>query len=109
MSRKRNASEIELNFDGLTDSVTNLVGVLILLVVLLVGVTSSKALSLNAERSESSGTKKVEELIVLQRATELLRIQIANVDQQISKIEAELPELESKVNNLIGQVTATKK
>ena len=39
---KRRNSGVEFNFDGLTDAVTNLVGSLILLVVLILAVTTPK-------------------------------------------------------------------
>lgn len=44
MKRERRQDGIELNFDGLADAVTNLVGTLILLVVLVVGLTRDAAL-----------------------------------------------------------------
>ena len=40
MAREQHASNTTLNFDGLTDVVTNLVGALILLVILLFGLTT---------------------------------------------------------------------
>jgi hypothetical protein len=109
MGRSRRNDELEINFDGLTDSVTNLVGALILLVVLIVGVTKAlptantppppiapQGWELPAE------TRTIEEL---QRKVNLLTAHVARLDQEINQYEQSIvPNLEKQVEELIDDV-----
>ena len=100
MARRRK-SEIELNFDGLTDSVTNLVGALILIVLLMIGVTTSSAPSAPApaQRPAPVGSESAEQLLM---KIEYIRAQIRAVRNEQDSIAAELSAARVKVGELSG-------
>ena len=105
MAGKRRRSQVELNFDGLTDSVTNLVGALVLIVVLLIGVTreaiysAPTAAEVPAEEA-AEGPKSVEELFT---QVEILREQIRRTDLGIRKNEAQIPKYQAQVQQLVNR------
>jgi hypothetical protein len=107
MSRRR-SQEIELNFDGLTDAVTNLVGALILLIVLVLGVTKVAGRGATSANqpvprwdsfapSQTDGPKPVQPLL---RQIELLRRDIAVTDQQMKELELVMDELRQKYREM---------
>lgn len=96
MARVNRNSQVELNFDGLTDSVTNLVGTLILLVVLVMGL-SKKSGGARPDPT-SDAPRPIEELI---GRVESLRAELAAIDREISDIEqVRLPELRKQISDL---------
>jgi len=106
MARSSRESDLELNFDGLTDATTNLVGALILLVILLVGVTVAKPepgvgqvrpAPIEPEPS-IEGPRSVDELL---RQAELLRAEIAAVDNEIKLLEDRLPALRDRAQAVL--------
>lgn len=88
-----------MNLDSLTDTVTNLAGALVLLVILVLGLTRSGALrppaAGGAERSERSIERLVEQV-------NRMRLEIKLVDQQVRSVEEELPKLRERVKELRG-------
>lgn len=109
MPRQRRNSAIELNFDGLTDSVTNLVGALILLVVLLLAITkeiplnATPAMQGAARPAPLDGSKTIDELWL--QVTQL-RLQIKAADQYIATAEARVEELGAQAATLIERSRA---
>lgn len=106
-ARKRN-SELQLNFDGLTDSVTNLVGDLILLVVLLIGVTKeavrAPAESLSIETGENKKAPK--SIVPLLDRINLLQSELQQVHREVAQLEGRLPDLRAEVEQLLRQAAA---
>lgn len=98
MTRKARTSQIEINFDGLTDSVTNLVGSLILILVLLIGLTTSGSYS-----NVPPGTvvsQPLEEPLEGTRSVRTLRLQIEELLSQIEQSDAEISSHEEKMRSL---------
>lgn len=77
-----------LNFDSLTDTVTNLAGALILLVVLILGITG---------QGEASRTEPLLEQL------EQLRVEIQSVDQETRQIEDALRVLQQRLDRVADQ------
>lgn len=107
MARRRRASDIEFNFDGLTDSVTNLVGALILLVVLLIGV-SREAVSQTQPRPQPEppkpgGDKSIRP--ILERVN-LLKGELAAMDGQIRTFEVRIAEQQQRIDELLAKLQA---
>jgi len=97
MARQSRSTKVELNFDGLTDAVTNLTGTLILLVVLMLGIT-------RAVTKEGSGGyrggKPVDPL--LQQVT-ALEMQINAIDEEISRLQRDLPVWQRRARELLDK------
>lgn len=104
MARKRRNSQTELNFDGLTDSVTNLVGAMILLVVLLIGLTK-RAVPDQPPHAANSATQQTDvgEMNQLLLQVESLMVAIQQTDQEIKDLEAEVPQLRAQVETLFEE------
>lgn len=104
MARNSRRSRANLNFDGLTDAVTNLTGAMILLVVLLLGITREA-------QPESEGgppPQPVVEVVPidpLMQQAKLLKAQIQAIEAQIETIEREIPALEDEVKRLTEQAS----
>jgi len=98
MARRQRNQKTELNFDGLTDAVTNLTGTLILLVVLLFGITTET----RPERATGGRpvAEDLEPIGPLLEQVEVLKLQIEMVDRQIHRLEQGLPELQARVQKL---------
>ena len=98
MSNRRIQSEFGINFDGLTDAVTNLVGALILLIVLILALTKSAGNTSagSATRWDTfapameSGPVPLQPLL---RQIVLLQQNIAITNQQMTDLEATMAEL----------------
>ncbi len=104
MANRRNTG-FELCFDSMTDLITNLAGGLILLVLLLLGVTR-EIRSAPADPDERNGADP-KSLAPLRTRINLLRSEIAAVEQNLKNLEAKLPQLRRQVQELIdraGQV-----
>ena len=99
MARRHHAQKTITNFDGLTDAVTNLVGTLILLVVLILGITTQGQ---PRNRPDDSPTQETETLSIepLVRRIEMIRLEIRQVDSQTRQIEQALPGLEERIRQL---------
>jgi len=100
----RRSNELELNFDGLTDSITNLVGALIILVVLLVAITRpasdnrpSPGETRASDVTDSQGEKTAEEML---RQVQTLRQQIQSADREIAAMERRLREAQTRSQSL---------
>lgn len=103
MSRQVRSNDIELNFDGLTDSVTNLVGSLILLVVLVVGLTS-EVRPKELPKAASEEVKAERSIASLIEQVEILSQQIRSVDQEVRTIEGRMPDHQQRIQTLLGKV-----
>lgn len=100
----RRASVVALNFDGLTDSVTNLAGSLILVTLLLMGITTDYVRPAIVtpppeERAEDQlADQPIDGLI---REVEVLRGQVTAADAEIVRLEQELARLRIRARDLI--------
>lgn len=105
-----------MNFDGLTDSVTNLVGNLILIVVLMLGLTKEvtrteppQAVSVSAPASLPppirTGTRRVEHLLL---QAETLKAAIAQVDRDLGELEKQVPELQGRAEAVLKKARGGK-
>jgi hypothetical protein len=95
------STSIRFNFDSLTDTVTNLSGTLILIVVLVLGLTREMLPTIISppppEPSKEAGGKPIAPLLW---EIEQLKLQIRAVDEQIRNLETVLPELQQTVEEL---------
>lgn len=97
MAQVRNYDSVNVNFDGLTDSVTNLVGALILLVVLLVGITTKAVQDVPTPASvgESQAgqlpvNELLEQVVVLQAQLDHANQHVQIVAQQVADVQRQL-------------------
>ena len=97
MAQVRNNYNVNVNFDGLTDSVTNLVGALILLVVLLVGITTKAVQDAPTPASVSESQvgqlpvdELLEQVVVLQAHLDNANQQVRIVAQQVADVQRQL-------------------
>jgi predicted ATP-grasp superfamily ATP-dependent carboligase len=104
----RRQTTLELNFDSLTDTITNLCGGLILIVVLVVTISHPK-------KSGTPNLPPPDNKLGAESAIDKLldRIQTMSVDaqqvqQQIQGVEARLPEIEEQIEQLKQQAMAKK-
>jgi hypothetical protein len=92
---------IQFNFDSLTDTITNLSGTLILIVVLVLGLTRAVTREVVPPPPPGppgqAGGKPIAPLL---RQVEQLKLQIRAVDQEVGSLEAILPELQQAVEDL---------
>src|SRR4051812_22628226 len=113
MARAPRNDAVEMNFDGLTDSITNLVGNLILIVVLMYGVTSEvtigeppQAVAAPAAQRlpppARTGTKHVSELLL---QIEVLQAGISEVDREMKELEQRVPDLQSRAEAILRKAT----
>ena len=94
---------VELNFDGLTDSVTNLVGSLILLVVLVVAVTGPKVAGIEELPPPDNEPGAEQEVDLLLEQIRVLKLEVQTVDRDIQGMEARLPEIAAELDELRRQ------
>lgn len=107
MARRKRDSELDLNFDGLTDTVTNLVGNLLLIVVLLIGITRDAVYSPPTPTpAATAGESDEDETNRLLRQAELLRALIDGAGRQMGELQRELPELRKQVEGLLDKPKA---
>lgn len=96
----RRKSPVEWNFDGLTDSITNLAGSLVLLVVLVFAVTKPRQAGLEEpslpEKTVGAETP-IEDLV---HQIHSLRTEVEEVNGQTEQIEARLPAIAADVEAL---------
>ncbi|NQT16475.1 MAG: cell envelope integrity protein TolA [Planctomycetes bacterium] len=97
MTRRRRSESVVLNCDGLTDAVTNLTGTLILLVVLIFGITTEARIAPPSEAGEAHEGRPIDPLV---EETEILKLQIQQVDREIRRLEGDLPRLEQQAEDL---------
>jgi hypothetical protein len=99
MSR-RQKPRVELNFDGLTDSIMNLAGSLILLVVLVFAITKAK--ESGEEQPPPPDNKVGGELSIspLMERLQSVNSGLTGVEQEVQRIEARLPELAADIEEL---------
>jgi hypothetical protein len=97
MAQVRNNDSVNVNFDGLTDSVTNLVGALILLVVLLVGITTkavqdapTPAFVGESQVGQLPVDELLEQVVVLQAQLDNANQQVRIVAQQVADVQRQL-------------------
>ncbi len=98
MAKAKPTDIIDVNFDGLTDSVTNLVGAIILLVVLIVGVTTNalqKAPAPNEAMASQSGEFPVDALL---QQVVVLQAQIDGADQQVRLVARQVAEIRRQLS-----------
>ncbi len=102
MAHGRRSGGPEMNFDGLTDAVTNLVGALILLVMLCMGITREAFAQDRDPRPPNPGPGSGEKPTAdLQRRINLLRAEIARVEEDVKRLEGVVPPLQKQVNELL--------
>jgi hypothetical protein len=98
MARRQRSFQIELNFDGLTDSITNLVGALIVLVLILLGIMNSpRLLDVQREKAAGEAAAEAESVDDLLQEMQLLQARLALINSQMNAVESELPELKEKI------------
>lgn len=102
MARRRNES-VALNFDGLTDAVTNLTGTLILLVVLIFGITSEATVPEPPPPPPSPETHEGKPIGPLLQKIDRLKLEIQQVDREIQALQDDLPRLQQEVDQLRQQ------
>jgi hypothetical protein len=113
MARSR-ASEIDLNFDGLTDALTNLVGTLILFVFLLMAVTREKTavrppapppvfLPADAPAHARRSVDLLEEVAQLQAELQGMEAQTAAVENDIDMLRTRVAELARRAQSPPGK------
>lgn len=100
-------SQLDMNFDGLTDSVTNLVGALILLIVLLIGVTQQAVMAPPPDATpQSTGVEQSDDadttLAQLLRQATRLRAQAQQSRLHCRQIDQEVDELTTQAAPLLG-------
>lgn len=97
---------IEMNFDGLTDSVTNLTGTLILVALLLIGMTTSyvrpaaKPKAAAPNEAEEAASRPMGELLA---RLQTLQGQLASSDAEIKQMEQRLEELQDRYTELTNR------
>jgi hypothetical protein len=102
MPRLRSSEHAQLNFDGLTDSVTNLTGTLVLLVLLLIGVTQRNVApwpgpSAPAEENTDPGRQSADALL---QQSSLMIEQLRRDEQLLGTVEGEASSLAEEVRRL---------
>ncbi len=101
---QRNRSNLDLSFDSLTDVVTNLVGGLILLIIVVLGATTpriSGVPTLPPPENQPGAEQPMDDVLERIRALqESLRV----VDQDITQVEARLPEVSDELEELKHQI-----
>jgi hypothetical protein len=90
----------EFNFDGLTDSVTNLVGGLILLVVMVIGATQPKQSGVDHLPAPDNVVGEEQKMDPLLDQISALKTDTEGVEQEILCIEARLPEIQKELDEL---------
>lgn len=100
--RKRH-SGLELNFDGLTDSVTNLVGALILLVVLIIGVTRE---AISQPKEPAPPPKNVGQKDAGERSIRPLERRVVDIETQIKQAEGDIQAMKADISRLRNEVDA---
>jgi hypothetical protein len=105
VSMRRHNSGLNVNFDGLTDSVTNLVGSLILLVVLVVAITQPKRLGVSDLPPPDRKIGAQQPIDTLLEGIRLTRDETQDVESDIERYELRLPEIADEINQLRRQVT----
>jgi len=98
MAVQQAGHSIELNFDGLTDAVTNLAGSLVLLVVLIFAISREQPLrpDQQPERFEHQGYGEKTVKALLARINDL-KAQIKREEEQISRLESAIESLEEEI------------
>jgi len=99
MTRRGKSSEFEINFDGLTDSVTNLAGALILLVVLLLGVTTNAVQTTPSPPpvAPGVGTGSLDGLL---EQVVVMRAELRSAGAQLDEVERDVRGLREKIGQL---------
>jgi len=101
MARRRRNEGVALNFDGLTDAVTNLTGTLILLVVLIFGITTeARTPAPPPPPPPAPRTRQGKPILPLLQKIEILKLQIEQTDKQIRTLKDDLPRLEAEAEQL---------
>jgi hypothetical protein len=99
MPARRNTT-LELNFDSLTDTITNLCGGLILLVMLVVGGSHPKLEGqddLPPPEQKVGGDSHIDQLL---RQMQAISAQLDQVQQETQRAESRLPDLEREIEEL---------
>jgi TolA-binding protein len=97
---RRRVSGLDLNFDSLTDVVTNLVGGLILLIIMVIGATQPAAIGLTylpPPENKPGGDRSMDRLLEEIRSSQQT---LEQVNQDIRRVEARLPELAGELEEL---------
>jgi hypothetical protein len=90
---------VQFNFDSLTDTVTNLSGTLILIVVLVLCLTR-EMLPPRHDDPAPPGVAGGKPIAPLLTKVEQIKSQIRSVDQDVRKLEARVPELQRRLQEL---------
>jgi hypothetical protein len=110
MARSRD-SQVEMNFDGLADSVTNLVGALILVLVLVIGITDDAVsqppvvpVTPSPEPAAAEPFRGDRTLPTLENRVAILRSRLQTSDQDVTRLRSRLGELHEQAKELLDQV-----
>jgi hypothetical protein len=96
----RRESGIDVNFDSLTDVVTNLVGGLILLIIVVIGATTpriSGVRTLPPPDNKAGAEHPIDQLLDRIRA---MQDEVQLIEQDIVQVEDELPQLAMELEDL---------
>lgn len=105
MARRNRSNALELNFDGLADSVTNLVGALILLVVMIIGVSKDAITQAETPPSVQSGKEGSDKpTLPLKQRIALLEAEVSHMDASIGQLHGRLEPLKQEVEELLEKV-----
>lgn len=99
MAARRNTT-LELNFDSLTDTITNLCGGLILLVMLVIGASHPKLEGrdeLPPPEGKVGGDSRIDQLL---EHLQVISGQVEQVQQDTQRAESRLPDLEKEIEEL---------
>lgn len=99
MARRRH-SRLELNFDGLTDSVTNLVGSLILLVGLVIAVTTPKSIGERTPPPPDNRAGEEQPIDGLLETIRQLRAELDQIEQEVQRVETRIPSIAEEIQEL---------
>ena len=100
MATRGRDTGVQFNFDSLTDTVTNLSGTLILIVVLVLGLTRDVIPQAGPPPRPTAGKPQGKPIEPVLRQVDQVRLQLRAVDQQIRQLETVIPELKQQLESL---------
>lgn len=96
----RRGEGLELNFDSLTDVITNLVGGLIMLIVLVVGATQAKVAGMLAPPPPDNKVGGETPMDLLLNKIHAMDEALQQVEREAQRIEERLPDIAGEIQDL---------